>query len=240
MKVPLQVLPVVVPRLPIDARGRVPLQAEVGRSQSLGFVDVMEERREPPLPVSFRCLSYSLESAEHAFPALCPERVGLGRVPLGPTPSLHRLRPRWSGFVRRLPWYYGSVRLPVPVHHRRTPFGFPMRSTSPSTADRRGISRFPCRLIPGMHGVFDRAGSLGVSRWRRLGCCLPPTSTASAPRSGSYLSRLNTRPARTPIHASPPPLRTTAQDAGPVWFATPSPYDSSIHFNLPVSPAHGG
>jgi len=34
-----------------------------------------------------------------------------------------------------------------------------------------------------MHGVSDRAGLPGVSRYRRPGCGLPLTSTASASRS---------------------------------------------------------
>ena len=59
------------------------------------------------------CLTYPLERAGHACPALRPERVALERVPLGQPPSLHRLRRRFLGLVRRLPRYYGAVRLPV-------------------------------------------------------------------------------------------------------------------------------
>jgi len=54
-----------------------------------------------------------------------------------------------------------------------------------------------------MLGVFDRAGFRRASRWRRVGCGLPPTSTASAPRSATWISRLITRPARSPVNASP-------------------------------------
>jgi hypothetical protein len=32
---------------------------------------------------------------------------------------------------------------------------------------------------------------------------------------------LGTRPARSPVNASPPPSRTTPHDSGPVWLATP-------------------
>ena len=46
--------------------------------------------------------------------------------------------------------------------------------------------------------------------------------------------RLDTRPARTPVNASPPPSRATAHDSGPPWVASPSTYDSSIHNTLPV------
>ena len=36
-------------------------------------------------------------------------RVALDYIPLGPRPSLHRLRRQLLGFVRRLHCYYGSV-----------------------------------------------------------------------------------------------------------------------------------
>jgi hypothetical protein len=60
-------------------------------------------------------------------------------------------------------------------------------------------------------GVYDRAGSECVS-----------------------ISRLNTWPARTPVNASPGPLRGPAHDSGPVWLAMPSPYDSFIQHTSPV------
>ena len=50
----------------------------------------------------------------------------------------------------------------------------------------------------------------------------------------SKISRLDTRPARTPVNASPPASRPSAHDSGPVWVATPSPYDSSIRCTSPV------
>jgi len=50
----------------------------------------------------------------------------------------------------------------------------------------------------------------------------------------SDISRLNTRPARTFVNASPKPLQIPAHDSRPVWIATPSPYDSFIHDILPV------
>ncbi len=42
------------------------------------------------------------------------------------------------------------------------------------------------------------------------------------------------RLARTPVNASPPSLRAATHDSGPVWLATPSPYDSCIHDIPPV------
>ena len=135
-------------------------------------------------------------------------------------------------FVRGLPWYYGPVRLPVSVHRRRTPEGFPTRPAASEAMGGHGISRFPRTVFPRMHGVSDRAGSQSVSRWRRRGCGLPPSPTASAPRS--VFSRLNTQPARTPVYASPRPYGSSRQDSGPSWLARPSTYDSFIHYTLPV------
>src|SRR5215467_4959524 len=56
-----------------------------------------------------RGLPYALRRRGHAFPALCPPRAASVRVLLGPRPSLHRLRCRSPGIVRRLHCYYGGV-----------------------------------------------------------------------------------------------------------------------------------
>ena len=52
------------------------------------------------------------------------------------------------------------------------------------------------------------------------------------------ISRLNTQPTRTPVNASPPSLRTSAHDSGPMWLARPSSCGSFIHNTSPVLPAH--
>jgi hypothetical protein len=129
----------------------------------------------------------------------------------------------------------------VVVHHRRFPLGFPMRSVTQRATDDRGISRFPCEMFPCMRGVSDRAGSKRVSRYRRTRCCLPLSSTASAPRStrrsrgGACISRLDTQPALPPVNASLPRLPArSAHDSGPAWVASPSPYETSIHYTSPV------
>ena len=164
------------------------------------------------------------------------------RFPLaGPLPSIPSAedgsgRQRSSRFpspvVRGLHGYYGAIRLPAFVHHRRTSEDFPMRPV-PWGTGKRGISRVPREAFPHMHGVSDRAGFRRASRWRHAGCCLPHLLTASAPRR-EFLSRLNTRPARTPVNASPSPLRTTTHDSGPLWAANPSTYDSFIHNTSPA------
>src|ERR1700740_406729 len=57
-------------------------------------------------------------SNKYGDAALRPVRALLIRIPLGPCPLLRRLRRRWPGFVRRLPSYYGRVRLLRIVHRR--------------------------------------------------------------------------------------------------------------------------
>ena len=62
---------------------------------------------------------------------------------------------------------------------------------------------------------------------------LPSVSaTTSAPWSG--VSRLNTRPIRTSVNASPQPLRTATHDSRPARGANSSQYDSFNHYTLPV------
>ena len=56
-------------------------------------------------------LPYAAQRLGHASPNLRPVRALLIRVSLGPHPSLHRLRHRITGFVRRLHSYYGGVAL---------------------------------------------------------------------------------------------------------------------------------
>src|SRR6202048_4341158 len=48
-------------------------------------------------------------ASDTLFPALCPARAASVRVLLGLRPSLHRLRCRSPGLVRRLRCYYGGV-----------------------------------------------------------------------------------------------------------------------------------
>ena len=221
-------------------RCRPRIERRVHCPQPLDGVDVVRERGKPLLPVPACCLTYPLERVGHAGLALHPGRGALERVPLGQAPSLPRLRGRFRGVVRRLPRYSGAVRLPASVHHRRASLDFPMRPARSSRAGGRGISRFPYMVLPGMLGVSDRAGSRCVSRWRPTECGLPPLLTASAPRrdhpgrGGIRLSRLDTRPVRSPVNASPPPLRASAHDSGSAWVAGPSLCETFIHCTMPV------
>src|SRR6266498_6060805 len=227
LKIVLQSLAVVPPCLSVHT-GRGFLLTEVGHAQRFQVVDVVEKRREPHLLILTCCLTYPLQRTGRVRPARCPGRVLLLQVPFGQTASLRPLRRRLPGLVRGLRRYYCSVRLPVFVHHRRASLDFPMRPQTYSVWGERGISRFPCEVLRYVHGVCDRAGSRGTSRYRRLGWGLPLLLTGSASRS-ECLSRLYTRPARSPVNASTPPSRAAPHDSGPMWVANPLSYDFFIH-----------
>src|SRR6516165_1658304 len=232
-EVVLQGLPVVPPRLPVHARRGFLLQAAVGQAERVRVVDVVKERREPQPLIAFGCLTYPLQRTGRVAPARCPGRVLLRQVPFGQTPSLRPLRCRWPGVVRRLPRYFGSVRLPLSVHHRRVSLDFPTRPGARTAPGGQGISRFPYEVLLYALGVSDRAGLWGTSPYRCTRCGLPLLLTASASRS-KILTRLNTRPIRSPVNASPLPSRAAPHDSGPVWVAIPSPYDFFIHYTSPV------
>src|SRR5467141_2161004 len=201
LKIPLQFFPVVPPRLSVHARRGFLLQSEVGHAQCFQVVDVVQECCEPQLLILLRSLTYPLQLIGRGFPPRCPGRVLLWQVPFGQPPSLHPLRHRFPGVVRGLLRYYRAVRLPRSVRHRRASLDFPMRPEATAALGGRGISRFPCEVFPYVLGVSDRAGLWYTSRYRCTRWSLPHTPTASASRS-ECLSRLNTRPARSPVNAS--------------------------------------
>jgi hypothetical protein len=119
------------------------------------------------------------------------------------------------------------------VRHRRTSLDFPTRPKATAALGRLGISRFPREVSAYVLGVSDRAGHWHASRYRRTRWGLPLLLTASASRS-KFLTRLNTRPARSPVNASTLPLRAAPHDSGPMWVATPLSYDFCIHYTSPV------
>jgi hypothetical protein len=91
-----------------------------------------------------------------------------------------------------------------------------------------------------VHGVSVRARGLRPRRvlaYLALAIC-PVLPSALSHHVGTLdfnrISRLNTRPVRTPVNASAMTLLSSLHDSGPVWFAIPSPYGSFIHYTLPV------
>ncbi|GEM_PF-3966585 len=116
---------------------------------------------------------------------------------------------------------------------------FPTRPARPSGPVNMGSPGSRARCFRACSGSLTARGSGASGDGRRVGCGLPLPPTASALRS-KFLSRLDTRPARTPVNALPMPSRTPAHDLGPLWAANPSTYDSFIHYTLPVYPGAQG
>src|SRR6266851_6647881 len=240
-EIALQLLSVLTPRFPIDSRSRIALQPVIGFAQSAQVVDVVHEAGELHLPIFRGCLPYPPQRTLHDFPVQCPVRVLPRRLPFGQTPSLHPLRHwrvgsgrRHASFVHGLRRYYGSVRLPASVHHRRTSLDFSMRPKRAGLGGRR-ISRFSRRLLPCMPGASDLAGYQRSSPMRNIGCRLPLSPTGSASRTNDF-SRLNTQPALSPVNASPGESPHPTHDSGPSWLARPLTFETSIQYNLPVYP----
>src|SRR6266404_243421 len=231
LKISLQFLAIVPPRLPVHTRRGFPLQSEVGHAQRVQVVDVVQKRRETQLLVLFCCLTYLLQRTGRVFPARCPGRVLLWQVPFGQPSSLHPFRHRLPGVVQGLLRYSRAVRLPRSVRHRRASLDFPTRPKATAALGGLGISRFPCEVLAYVHGVSDRAGLWHTSRYWCTRWGLPPSPTASASRSNS-LTRLNTRPARSPVNASTLPLQAAPHDSGPMWVADPLSYDFCISLHL--------
>jgi len=71
-EVALQVLPVVLQCLAVDASRGVSLQGEIRRPQTLDVVDVVQQRGEPLLPILPCYLTYSLDAIRRSASALCP------------------------------------------------------------------------------------------------------------------------------------------------------------------------
>ena len=111
LKIPLQLLSVVPPRLAVDPWSSFAPEREVCRTQPLNVINVVQERCEPLSLIPPCCLTYPLKRAGHAWPALSPGHVTLKQIPLGQPPSVHRLLGLRLSFVRRLCSYFRSAAL---------------------------------------------------------------------------------------------------------------------------------
>jgi hypothetical protein len=81
------------------------------------------------------------------------ERIGMtsfNRREPARDPTAHRCRS--LGVVRRFRRFYGTVRLPASVGHRRASFDFPIQPAVLSWAGGRGVSRFPHKVLAYLHG----------------------------------------------------------------------------------------
>ena len=168
----------------------------------------------------YRHTMYPLRLTLHALSAQSPLRVLPSRFPFGQSPSLHLLRHWYSSFVRRLRGYYGSVRLPTIVHHRRTSLDFPMRSDSIMDSDDHGISRFSRGWFMYVLRVSDRVGPNRISLHRPDRYCLPKSPTPSATKR-KFISRLNTWPIHPFVNASRLNLQTAPHNSSPAREANP-------------------
>jgi len=92
----------------------------------------------------------------------------------------------------------------------------PLSTLRPQPHDRRRMTQ-------------GRGGLLGLPRMALSSTTLLPAHWR--------LPGLNGRPARTPANASRPASRLAPHSSGPVWIASPSPYDSCIRDTSPLNPA---
>jgi hypothetical protein len=130
--------------------------------------------------------------------------------------------------------HYGSVRLPVFVHHRLLSLDFPMR---PARAGRSranpGSPNFRSRCVPACQGHRPRRTPvrLAIAHDRML----PSASCQGVGvlKFGVFRGSI-TWPAVPPVNASYMALQPCPHDSEPVWFAGPSPYGSSIHYTWPA------
>ena len=159
-------------------------------------------------------LSYLRQRTGRVDPALSPERVLLAQVPLGQTPSLHLLRRRCSGFVRRLPRYYGSVRLPVFVRHRLLSLDFPMRPENAGLRENPGSLNYRARCVPTCQGHRPRRTPTKLAM--ALGRMLPSAlcQGVGVLKFGVFRGSI-TWPVVPPVYASYPALRPCPQDSEP-------------------------
>ena len=188
--------------------------------------------------------TYRRENLERPFSRHCVRRVRFSRrFPVaGPLPSTPSAG---DGFGR--PW---SSLGPPPL------FGGFAGTTGPSDfprsfiigvcprTSRCGLPRCRGRAnagSPGSRARCFRACTGSATAW---GSVVPRDSGSTGvafrvslrrrhPR-GLVLSRLNTRPARTPVNASTMPSQATPHGSGPSRLATPSTYDSFVHYTSPV------
>jgi hypothetical protein len=168
------------------------------------------------------CLPHTVQSPEPAFPALCRVHVGLNDVLLSLCPSLPGLRGKLSFLVRLVHGYYGTVRLLLYVHVRRSVYGLggPVLVFWPRRAGDLPVL---------VHVVSQRARVLRLRRTgqstRGLRGCrvafLPSERSRRAVQS-AFRSSI-ARPTDTSVYASSGISRRRLQDSRPGWIRCSSP-----------------
>jgi hypothetical protein len=130
--------------------------------------------------------------------------------------------------------HYGSVRLPVFVHHRLLSLDFPMRPASTGRSRvNPGSPNFRARCVPTCQGHRPRRTPVKLAF--TLHRMLPSASCQGVGvlKLGVFRGSI-TWPIVPPVNASYPALRPCPHDSEPVWLAGPSPYDSFIRYILPA------
>jgi hypothetical protein len=100
-KVRFEIKPVFVPRHAVDPRRGLRTQCPVGRPEAID-IDVMQQRGELRVLVLYCATAHAIQRTWRASPGSVSGARFAGRVSLGQAPSLHRLRTRFPGLVRRL------------------------------------------------------------------------------------------------------------------------------------------
>src|SRR5262245_28883416 len=137
---------VLLPGGPVDPGGCLVLEREEAfRTSSAGHE--VQQGAEPCTPVSACCVSHTVQGVQRIEPALRPGCGRLHRVPLGRSPSLHRLRGCLGRtVVRRSPRYYAIVRLPAGVRAEGTVIDL-LRPTRLTTGGYLWDLPFPVRRV---------------------------------------------------------------------------------------------
>lgn len=129
-EVVLEIHAVVRPRDAVHPRRGLRRKREVRHPQAVD-IDMVQERGEPRFLIPCCHSAHTTKLAGRAMPGTGSGARFAGRVPLGWSPSLHRLRRPALGVVRQLHRYYATIRLLTIVHHGITATGVP-RTTRPS------------------------------------------------------------------------------------------------------------
>ena len=164
---------------------------------------MMPQRSEPLLLIPGGSLPYPPQRMLQVCPALGPEPSLPSRIALGRSPSLRPLRP-WpvAMLVREHPRYYGTVRLPVPVHRCLAPSGFATRTWLPWPGQTRDLP-VPAREASLRAGGLRPRGARRRSRDNDRGSvAFWIFDTIGAPNYRTKLRGSMARPARSPVNAS--------------------------------------
>src|SRR6266436_8010541 len=177
---------------------------------------MVEQSGEPFLLPFFCYLPHTVQPLGHALPALCRVHAGWNDVFPGLYPSLPNLRRRLPLFVRLVHRYYGTVRLLLNVHVRRSVYGLcgPVLLCEPTP---------PRALSVLVHVVSQRARVLRLrrtelatrdSRDSRVAFLLSEGSRHPVP--SAFRSSI-ARPTDTSVYASSHTSRCGLQDSRPGW-----------------------